>query len=245
MTIALVDGDLITYRSASSCHPTKVKAFMEPCEVALMRIDTTMSRILDESGATSYEVYIGGQDNYRYELYPEYKANRLTTPKPPYLEDCREYLISKWNAKIVNSMETDDMLGIRQTESTIICSLDKDLLMIPGRHYNWVKQVFTTVSEEEGMQRFYKQIITGDGADHIPAFDGMFRSQTPQFVQRILDPIDAMHDELDMYDYVLGVFDGDTETMHRNAKLVYILREEGKFWQPPNHGQERVGIASL
>jgi 5'-3' exonuclease len=112
----IIDGDHIVYRAASSCEPTKLKPFLEDKEAAIHRADELMLRILQETSADSYELYIAGTDNFRYNIYPDYKANRKDLPKPTWLEDVREYLVLNWKAEIVNGMEVDDMCGIRMTE---------------------------------------------------------------------------------------------------------------------------------
>jgi len=244
-----LDGDLIAYRASASCEPTKAKPFLEPPEVAIWRLNDMISRICVATNSPDIECYIGGSDNFRYNIYPLYKANR-TKEKPTYLESCREQLVTQYGATVVNGKETDDMLGIRQTQldgASRICSLDKDLLMIPGQHFNWVNQEFKLVSPLDGLRTFYKQLILGDKSDNIPGFDGALRGSCPKFVAKLQEPIDSMTEEEDMYYYVRDVydnasnlFDGElvAETMHRNASLLYILTEEEKYWQPP--GQKDV-----
>jgi 5'-3' exonuclease len=112
----IIDGDHISYRAASSCEPTKAKPYLEELEYALGRAEDIMQRIMYETNATSYELYIAGEGNWRLEIYPEYKANRKDKPKPTWLEEVREYLITKWKAEIVNGKEVDDMCGIRMTQ---------------------------------------------------------------------------------------------------------------------------------
>jgi 5'-3' exonuclease len=109
--LALIDGDICCYRAAASCEPTKAKPDREPQEVAIMRADELMRRILHETSSDTYKLYIGGSDNFRYKIYPEYKANRLDKPKPEYLQDVRAFLVSEWNAEIVNGMEADDAMS--------------------------------------------------------------------------------------------------------------------------------------
>lgn len=255
--INLLDGDLIAYRASASCEPTKAKPYLEPPEVALWRVHDMIARICASTNTSEIEGYLGGSDNYRYNIYPEYKANRKDKAKPTYLEDCRELLLTQYGASIVNGMETDDMLGIRQTQldgSSRICSLDKDLLMVPGYHYNWVTGVSLLVSPLDGLRCFYKQLILGDKSDNIPGFDGALRGSCPKFVAAKQAPIDSMTEEIDMYNYVCDVYaiwemeqemPGEAVTwewhhhkLHRNAQLLHILKEEEGFWQPP--GQKDV-----
>ena len=211
-----------------------------------------IERICIATNSSDIECYIGGSDNFRYKIYPEYKANR-TKEKPHYLEACREMLVTQYKATVVNGYETDDALGIAQTKydgNSRICSLDKDLLMIAGYHFNWVTGVSRLVSPLEGLRTFYKQLILGDKSDNIPGYDGKLRGECPKFIQKLQEPIDEMTDEYNMYDYVCSVYMGPPpygnqqedyvmKDLHRNAQLLYILKEEGKFWQPPN-GQKDV-----
>lgn len=216
-----------------------------------------IERICIATNSSEIECYLGGSDNFRYNIYPEYKANRKDKPKPTYLEACREQLVTQYGSSIVNGIETDDMLGIRQTQldgNSRICSLDKDLLMIAGNHFNWVNQEFKLVSPLDGLRCFYKQLILGDKSDNIPGFDGAMRGTCPKFIGKLQAPIDSMTDELEMYEYVCDVYaetemeqemPGEAVTwewhhhkLHRNASLLYILKEEGKHWQPP--GQKDV-----
>ena len=239
--INLLDGDLIAYRASASCEPTKAKPFLEPPEVAIWRLHDMIERICLATNSSEIECYIGGSDNFRYKIYPEYKANR-TKEKPHYLEACREMLVTQYKATVVNGMETDDALGIAQTKydgNSRICSLDKDLLMIAGYHFNWVTGVSKLVSPLDGLRTFYKQLLLGDRSDNIPGYDGKLRSECPKFIAKLQEPIDEMTEEIDMYEYVKQIYQNESDVvLHRNAQLLYILKEEDKFWTPPNGAKE-------
>lgn len=247
--INLIDADLIAYPCSASCEPTKAKPFLEERDVAIYRLHDLIQRIVKETNTSDCEFYIGGEDNFRKQVYPAYKGNRVK-PHPTWLQDCREVLVTQYNATIVNGMETDDMLGIRQTQlegASRICSIDKDLLMVPGNHYNWRHGEFKLVSPLDGLKTFYKQLIAGDGTDNIPSFDGKTRNSVPKFVEKLQAPIDTMTDEVEMWKYVLSVYEDvydGMEVMHRNdaafrnAQLIYILRKEGEFWRTPGQKED-------
>ena len=219
-----------------------------------------IERICLATNSSEIECYIGGSDNFRYKIYPEYKANR-TKEKPHYLEACREMLVTQYKATVVNGMETDDALGIAQTKydgNSRICSLDKDLYQIPGQHYQWEIKGTTPsgktwvkpaehrlVSPLDGLKTFYKQLILGDKVDNIPGYDGQLRGECPKFIAKLQEPIDEMTEEIDMYNHVCDVYSeqvswaDDWKTpMHRNAQLLYILKNEEEFWTPPNGPKE-------
>jgi len=107
--LAIIDADHVAFRCAASAEH-------ETSEIACARADQLMKRILLDLNDPDYELYLGGEGNFRYKLYPEYKANRIGKYLPRYLQDIREYLVKYWGAKIVNDMEADDMCSIRMAE---------------------------------------------------------------------------------------------------------------------------------
>lgn len=223
-----IDGDLITY-------PCAAAAKNEPLEVAQHWADNVMKQILGKTGAASYKLFLNGKGNHRYAIYPDYKGNR-TAPKPDHLEPLRQYLAQEWKAVFTEDMETDDMLGIELTnnpETGIIASFDKDLLQVPGNHYNWKKDLWKEVSPLEGLQTFYAQLIAGDGADNIPSYDGKVRQAIPKFIQELQSPLFEMTKATEMYNYCADIYQRDYFTMERNAQLLYILRKKGEYWQSP------------
>lgn len=223
---ALVDGDIVAYRCAASCQ---IKGeVVEPVEVAIERARQLMERILQETGADSYRTFFTGKNNFRKTIYPAYKANRDDVPRPAYLGDVREYLRALWSAEEEDTLEADDLMGIVQTafapRTTIICSLDKDMLQVPGDHYNWVKQEMTYVSEIDGWRNYYFQLIMGDRADNIPGYDGKMRQKVPKFLQSEVDYLFSLDDPDDMDEQVRTMY-VDQDQYEINKKLFWILRE--------------------
>ena len=166
MTIALIDADILCYRIGFSTEN-------ESETIALVRMDNYIEEILHGCRAKEYEMFLTGNKNFRKDIYPAYKANRRNTPKPRHIQALRQHLIEVEGAVVSDGQEADDELGIRQTHETVICSIDKDLLMIPGRHYNFVKQQHSMVSNAEGRYNFYQQLLTGDKTDNIPGQFGL------------------------------------------------------------------------
>ena len=110
--------------------------------------------ILADTGATSYSVYLTGSGNFRRDIAPSYKANR-PDERPTHWQAVREFLVTQHKAIICNGYEADDEMGIQQDKeggTTVICSIDKDLLQIPGKHYNFVKKVFQEVTPDQGLK---------------------------------------------------------------------------------------------
>lgn len=249
MTLALIDGDIVAYRCAASCE--KQGVVTEPIEVAVLRADELVRRILNNTSAEEYQLYLTGSNNFRYEVNPEYKANRKDKPRPYYLQDIREYLVTTWNAKVEDGQEADDALGIRQCASeqgtTVICSIDKDLLQIPGKHYNFVTETHLDQSPDNALRFFYYQLIMGDRADNVFGFDGKARQTIPKFLEPMLTELDSYESELDMYSFVLDLYGGDKDRLVMNGRCLWIRRKEHEIWNPPEtrgDGQKEDSILS-
>jgi hypothetical protein len=115
----------------------------------------------------------------------------------------------------------------------VICvSLDKDLLQVPGYHYDFVKGIERYVSPLDGLRAFYGQVIQGDGSDNIPAYDGKFRQATPKFIQKLLDPLNDFSQEVEMYNYCKEVWNSEP-VMELYAQCLWIQRKENDSWKPP------------
>lgn len=220
MLTALIDADLVAYINAASAE-------QEPLDIALARVDKHMHDILEATGAEQYKAFISGGNNFRYEVNPMYKANRVA-PQPVHREACKDYLITEWKATVTDGYEADDALGINQTENTIICSIDKDLMMIPGLHYSWPilrkgvvirEGSITQVSEIEGLRSFYRSMLVGDTSDNIVGVEKIGKVKAA----KIIDPLIS---EASMYMTVLGLYDSN-ERFEMNADCLWIMQQEG------------------
>jgi 5'-3' exonuclease len=180
--IALIDGDIIVYRVGYTTDEEWI---------ARARVRETIEKILRSTDATDYEIWLSDSgENWRLKLFPRYKANR-TQPKPVLQEYIQNLLLDKWGAEVAWGQEADDALGIRAVSlknEGIICSIDKDLKQIPGRHYDFVKEEFSNVTEWQGLFTFYKQCLTGDSTDNIRVVEGLSaRGIGPDKAYRLLE----------------------------------------------------------
>ncbi len=216
--LGLIDGDIVAFRCAAASEDTDL-------EIACLRADKQMQDILYLSGATEYKCFLTGRNNFRKTLYPEYKANRKDKPKPKWLQDIRNFLTEQWNAEVTDGCEADDLLGVNQTESSCICSIDKDLLQIPGQHYNWVKGEFYEQSLAGGLRHFYFQLLQGDRGDNVPGIQGIGPKKAERFLEGVTD-------EKEMFELCLHLYKNDLQTMIRNGQLLWIWREQGGIWNP-------------
>jgi DNA polymerase I len=227
MTIALLDGDIVAYRCAATAEN-------DPVEVALVRADELIKRILHETEAHSYECFLTGSGNFRLTFNPEYKANRKDLPKPKWLQQVREHLVINWQASVEENQEADDALGIYQcaNKDTTICSIDKDLLQIPGFHYNFVTGEHREIFNIPAIRHFYYQLIMGDRTDNIFGFDGKARATIPKKLQTVIDELQSYDDEHDMFDFVRDLYSDDDRFL-MNGRCLWIRRKPDEIWEFP------------
>lgn len=226
----------------------------EPVSHALHNLKAWLQRLNDKFPGATLELYLTGKTNFRNEVYPEYKDNRKEERVPEHLAECKQYLVNKHGATISENCEADDLIATRSKslgdKNCVVCTLDKDMNMIPGKHYNWSKNKEYTVSPEEGTRAFYRQLMTGDNTDNIPGLKGTGPAKAAKVIT------DDLTDPHSMYTKVLKAYckadpiakDGDAEEYYtrkiqevsRNARLLWLQREVGEVWQPPVKGETKV-----
>ena len=211
---ALLDGDIYAFRVACTTENDNEA-------IAVYRVNEMIENTLAEVEASEYKLFFTSPDNFRKHIYPEYKANRTAT-KPKHLQFLRDYLVESWQGQVAERMEADDYLGINQHRSSIICSIDKDLLQVPGKHYNFVKKEFYEVDEETGFRNFYTQLLTGDTSDNIKGIAGI----GPVKAKRALT---GYFTEQGMFSVVRDIYKND-EWMIMNGRCLHILRSLDDDW---------------
>lgn len=213
MTIALIDADLVAFRVAATCDTDEDGAL----DIALLRCDKLMRDILEVTEASQYKAFLTGKNNFRKKINPEYKANRKDKIPPRYLQQCRNFLIEEWKAEVSEGCEADDLLGINQSKDTILCSLDKDLDMIPGLHYNWYRGDFYEISKDEAIKHFYSQLLIGDRSDNIFGIAGIGKIKAEKLL--------ANKTEQEMFNIVKDLYNDD-ERLCMNMQCLWIWRNE-------------------
>ena len=229
VTKCIIDADIISYRAAAG---TEGKSPRETEE----KVDLLMGYIISETVVfptdSNLECYLTGAGNFRFDVAKTapYKGNRKDVPKPSNLPEARGYLQHKWGAIISEGEEADDLIGIASArgdpETTVVCTIDKDMMQLPGWNFNFVKNEWTCIGVEGGNKFFYTQILTGDSADNIK---GIFRVG-PVKAGKILEGLTT---EGELYKACVDAYDGDTERVLENARLLWLRRYEGELWEPP------------
>lgn len=238
--LALVDGDIVRYRTGFASNDVSEA-------IACARANETMEQILNAVKATEYRVYLSDskENNFRYKIYPRYKESREKQPKPVHHEALKLFLEQEWGAVVTPGQEADDALGIDQTlgsfngktsgfqpedggsipppRSTIICSIDKDLLQVPGLHYNWVRNEFKEQTYIEGLRCFYEQCLSGDRTDDVFGIQGIGAVKSKRALA-------GCETEEEMIEVCRGMW-MDDDALLLTGRLLWVRRYEGEMWK--------------
>ena len=178
-----------------------------------------------------------------------YKGNRKNE-RPKHYENLVEYVCATRDVVIAEGCEADDLLAIHQCTAepltTIICSRDKDLKIVPGMHFGWMcgyqKQfgpAQVTVEGEitlspngkklegTGLKFFYSQVLTGDKTDDYP---GLPRCG-PVKAFKILNECNG---EVEMFNAVYEAYrssygdDTAHAEMNEQAQLAWMIQERNR-----------------
>lgn len=174
--ILLIDADSIYFR---------VAVVTQKKNEIRKGIKHTMDSIRKNCGVDDYLCAVKGSGNYRMDVDSSYKGQRKALD--PKIKEAIDYglqhMVDEYGAVKADDMEADDLVSIWAHEmgnmmglgkEPIIVAIDKDLLQIPGWHYNFVKKEPPRyINEDEAHMLLMLQCLTGDTADNIKGIKGI------------------------------------------------------------------------
>lgn len=248
----LLDGDLILFRNAIACEKeTKwdEENWVLWCNTqqAWENFESAVEHYRKTLNASRVTLCFTESRCFRYDLAPDYKANRIGGRKPLGYNSLVEKAKETFEWKSMQGLEADDVMGILATTKTktpkIIVSDDKDLKTIPGTLYR--NGDLLTITEDEADHWQLYQTLIGDTADGFKGLPGC----GPKGAEKILTHPEDSVDPYSTYqhwawDAVCRAFEakGLTEADALiQARLARILRasdwdntkKEPILWQPP------------
>ena len=185
--------------------------------------------------ADSYEAFLTGKNNYRYEIAKTvpYKGNRKDAKKPKHYDALRECMITRLGAVVVDGQEADDEVAIRMTKEPdqyLLVGVDKDLRQIPGWHHNPMKAKTEYIDEDQAYKNFCLQLLTGDRVDNIPGLEGI----GPVKAEKALKNAKTQEELLQAVWKVYKEKEHGIEYLTEQGQLLWLRRYEGELWQPSN-----------
>jgi 5'-3' exonuclease len=233
----LIDMDLMVYRCgfAADAEVKNAGYDLEDTDYlrnALGNVNVTMDSILSKFN-DEYRGFISGDGNFREQVatIKPYKGNRDSKHKPKYYKEIKQHLVDRWNAEVVHGREADDALATAQWAakdlSTILVTIDKDLDMVPGHHFNWVKKEFYFVPLKYANLRLFWQMLEGDVSDNIPGINGLGKVRIQKLFDELDNNLEAIRDMVqEKYRDQYG--ENWRAAYEEVAKLLWMERVEGK-----------------
>jgi 5'-3' exonuclease len=190
-----------------------------------------LQNLLDITFCDSFIMAVKGDNNFRNLLYPEYKLNRHADPNKQnvFVPVLRKLAIAEELAVPSHGCEADDLIRIWSEqakefgEDYIICSIDKDLKCIPGKHWLMHHKKLIEVSEQEAMRHYYEQLLKGDPTDNIPGVPRVGEvkaakllaafSTEEEFQQVVVEEYFKAYGEENWYNYLLS-----------NGKMIHLQK---------------------
>jgi 5'-3' exonuclease len=258
--IAIIDGDCLCYRSFQPRWNDNTNAYgeniisldadgqkihkeysKEENAAYLQQTYRTLKRHVVEMQekffCSDYLMAVQGPGNFRFELFPEYKAKRgnyRPSEISAMVPTLRKLLVHEGLAVPSQGMEADDLIRIwaaeceRADQEFVIISLDKDLQCIPGKHYMIHKNETIDVSDAQAMYNYHYQLIIGDQVDNIPGIPGVGPKKGEKLLVDCVTLEDFQEAVVTAY---LNFFGEDwRQYLLSNGKLIHLLRDEDDFF---------------
>lgn len=158
---------------------------------AIAIMDAMVRNALSAVGYRNYYLYLSPTSgNFRDAIgtLRKYKGNRDGNTRPVYYPDLREHMVLAHQAIIARGEEADDQISwvarklLRDGKETVIIGIDKDLLQIPGKHYNWVDNEHIDLSEDESRLFYWSQVLAGDAGDNVGGCHGLGLKKAEHFL---------------------------------------------------------------
>lgn len=175
-TTLLIDGDVFVYRHTSAVETPihwgdDLWTLHADAGEARQRLDIQLRSLVAELEADAFIMTFSSSLNFRHDVLPSYKGNRVRR-KPVAYSAVRKYCLGDYNCMTLPYLEADDTMGVLATGRrvkgrTIIVTIDKDLKSVPCNFYNPLKPEdgVIEISKEEADINHLTQALMGDTTD--------------------------------------------------------------------------------
>jgi len=183
---ALIDADSLLYKVGFALEDTinweeekgeeAELSYYSNITQQLDSIERTVNNILLETGCDDYVLHFTGKGNFRDSNTLGYKQNRVGVRKPTDFDQLSLLVKEEFESTTAIGWEADDevvYLKTKYPKKYVLCAIDKDVLyQTVGKHYNYGKQEWITITEKFARWFPYYQTIAGDATD---GYKGKFK----------------------------------------------------------------------
>jgi 5'-3' exonuclease len=234
--VLLIDSDSILYTCTyfpedSIMHfPTEEEQIEEAKFRVRNKLQEIQNNVEEYYNIVSTILFVGGKNNFRYKLYPLYKANRDNQIKNPLVPIIKQYIVEQMGAIESHGAEADDYLieCLQEVKNNaVVSSIDKDIIYqspnVPiynYRSYDDILGEFKYVTIKESRLVFASSILCGDSTDNILGAKGIGKAYC----------FKNLHENMTDYQFIRAIFvaylkstKGDSVEAKKQIRLNYIL----------------------
>ena len=221
----LIDADIVAFRACAACQEHIAVGEFDYKRADNARIQYKIIEdvqwILQRTKADKVTMAFTSKTNFRTPLMEDYKGHRDPKDRPLGLAAARSWMSNYYPSLEFPDLEADDILGVMQPAYDLLVSGDKDLLTIPGNHFNPQQDKYYKIDEATANTNWLTQTLQGDTADGYKGCPkvGAVRAE------RLLEPLKG--DLQAQWDAVVAAFakEGlDESHAITQARMARILR---------------------
>ena len=234
---AIIDGDLFAYRAAAAAEKEidwgdDLFTIHTDVEEAY-RIFTQLLEpvIMRRFGVLT--VALSSRNNFRKEVYPGYKSNRVQR-KPVGYASLIEKIKDRWPTLMEDGLEADDLLGLHSKKMVMVTE-DKDLYSVPGKLFHPGLNTLRVTDLASADRFFYTQTLIGDSTDGYPGCPGIGEKRANDILEGVVGEENQWAAVLKAY-IAKGLTEDDAIAQARCARILRpgeYKYKKVKLWNPP------------
>ncbi|RLA26276.1 MAG: hypothetical protein DRQ62_00135 [Gammaproteobacteria bacterium] len=199
-----------------------------------------LDKMLDRLYIDKYIMAVKSPTNFRDDMYPDYKMNRrkqqMRKPRKQnmFVPSIRKLAVTQGYAVYAHDREADDYVRIwaeearRVGEDFIVCSVDKDLQCIPGKHWLMHHEKILNITEDGARTHYYQQLLKGDPTDNIPGLPGIGPVAARDLVWDCRNDGDFQEVVVECY---VAQYEGEwKQWLLSNGKMIHIQRDMDDYF---------------
>jgi 5'-3' exonuclease len=158
---------------------------------------------------------------FRYDVNPDYKANRKYSDLPPYISEVKEYLVSKHKFMSIEGYEADDLVMSynKPNYDKLIVSPDKDILYAVNKGFNPKTSNYVENTNDEIFTYFWSSMVIGDAVDNIKGIPGKGEA----FVKKMLKGLNGQNLRTAVFNAYIDNF-GENQGVKEFYKNYFCLK---------------------
>lgn len=229
----LIDADYLIYSSCAACEYDRrwtcgnhtLDSHEDDVMVAIENKLAYYKKVAEDDH--NVVMCFSSYPNFRHEIYPDYKINRIGKRPPMALKNAIALVKEKYTYECFTNLEGDDVLGLlsnsKKYDDPIVVSPDKDMRTVPCKLI--AKDDIELITKRKANRSFMCQVLSGDPADNYKGLEKV-GSVTADKI---------LGDAIELGDMWLKVIEAYKKKGHTindailTARLARILRHEDEY----------------